>query len=749
MMLLRSFLTCLFLLLSLAGHAIAKPRNLALGKVVHFGNPPNYKLTSKGDSDSLDLTDGKLAPSKDDRLWFHSASVGFSYIGLEQMAIDLGKVLPIGEVAIRFQGGASQAHINTPVWIDVVVSDDGETWRKVASFSNFNKGDRARFDVPPCEGKAWVHTFRFKGLKTRARHVGISFYGAGLSVSDELWVYQGEHDPNSVSTEELPVVSFCVDKPHPYFHKPTIYFATNLITPNPVGLTVPEGLQSGTAQLEFDLPLGVRLITGGHNHAKDTESIEQVSFEGEEYSRFVLKKKYAKSTKSFLRLYLTGDWKTGQRGLLRYRLSLHGTPGPWHTQAIEALDIESTSQSQRLQTGLSWFAFEDTMAWPDSLTSLAHMGLNNVTLFRHHSKEEHAVWNALEDFQRAGYKTMVVDSPFHHLIDGKKKSTEFFMKNSEGQVIKKFNLAYRGPLYWKEIERLGQQAAMAKADYLIYDIELWGASGPQEAKRCVMCQKDFAKGGYTDWDAWMLDKGEEIAFDLSDMVRGLLGKSVDLGCYDFRPGRSYHKVWPFDRIYPQHIDHSQVSTYTSLEPYHIELIGNEVRKDRLKMPRSDQMPWITPGDAGTFPGEKLRYALLEIFANGSRGVLFWSGRVWDTESLAAYSRAIRNVTPVEDIILDGSPLEGIQTEPKTRIRGMKHGNSMFLLASDYSDRLAGKTVEITLPVSVKSTVVDLDTGQTVAQISPSHPAFEITFQEDFARPLQVVPSKENYQILKD
>ena len=187
MMLIRYFLPCLFLL-GATEYALAKPQNLALGKVVRFSNPPNYKLTSHGGSDTLDLTDGKLSTLKKDRLWFDQKSVGFSYIGLEQMALDLETVRPIDEVAIRFQGGASQAHINTPAWIDIVVSDDGKIWRKVASFSNFNKDDRRRFHVPPLEGKAWVHKFRFKNLKTRARHVGVSFYGAGLSVSDELWV---------------------------------------------------------------------------------------------------------------------------------------------------------------------------------------------------------------------------------------------------------------------------------------------------------------------------------------------------------------------------------------------------------------------------------------------------------------------------------------------------------------------------------------------------------------------------------
>ena len=746
MLLFRVILTVLLLILGVSQTTVARPLNLALGKVVRFGNPPNYKLTAKGDSDTFDLTDGKLAPSKDDRLWFHSASVGFSYIGLEQMAIDLEKVQPIDEVAIRFQGGSSQAHINTPVWIDVVVSDDGETWRKVASFSNFNKGDHARFDIPACEGKAWVHTFRFKDLKTRARHVGISFYGAGLSVSDELWVYQGKHNAQAVSTDELPAISFAVDNPHAYFHKPTLYFATNQLTPNPVGLAVPKGTKPGVAQLEIDLPLGVQLVRGKHDQAENAPSTGPFTVGDQQFTRYQIESKFSKSTKPFFRLFLTGDWQAGQRGKLRYRLSHQGKTSAWHTQPLEALYIPSTPQPKRLQTGLGWFDFKDTRAWPNSIETFRDLGLNNVSIFpRHHSKEDANTWDSLKSFRDAGYKVMVIDSPFHHMIDTVKEQTPFFMHTKEGEVIKKFNLSYRGPLYQKELQRLARQAAKAQADYLVYDIELWGAKGPVDAKRCVDCQADFAKGDYADWDAWMLEKGEQIAKELSTTVRAAIGKQVDLGCYDFRPGHNFSNVWPFDRLYPQHINHSQVSTYTTLEPYHLELIGDEVREDRLKMPKSDQMPWLTPGDAGSFSGEKFRHVLLEAFANGSRGVLFWSGRVWDTESLAAYARVIRNVIPVEEILLKGEPIEEVQTNPKTRVRGMKHGNSMFLLASDYSDQLGGKTISITLPVETKCAVTDLDTGATVAHISPSASSFEIDFRENLTRPLLVAPTNANTQ----
>jgi hypothetical protein len=82
---------------------------------------------------------------------------------------------------------------------------------------------------------------------------------------------------------------------------------------------------------------------------------------------------------------------------------------------------------------------------------------------------------------------------------------------------------------------------------------------------------------------------------------------------------------------------SQVSTYSYLAPNRLELIGNEARQDRSRLAHSDVLPWLSPGDAGTFPGEAFQWALLECYANGARGAWFWSSRVWDSESLIAYN----------------------------------------------------------------------------------------------------------------
>jgi hypothetical protein len=130
------------------------------------------------------------------------------------------------------------------------------------------------------------------------------------------------------------------------------------------------------------------------------------------------------------------------------------------------------------------------------------------------------------------------------------------------------------------------------------------------------------------------------------------------------------------------------------------------------LPRSDLLPWITPGDAGTFDGERFRYALLECFCNGARGMNFWSGRVWDAELLAAYSRVIRNLQPVEDLLISGELLEGAELRTAGRISGVTADGEMVILVADYHQE-AGGAVTVTLPTALAMTATDLDTGETL------------------------------------
>ncbi|MFW6156818.1 MAG: hypothetical protein ACOC7J_05835, partial [Armatimonadota bacterium] len=694
------------------------------GKTVSYAPAPTYRLTAKEGTDPVDLTDGELSDHHRGHLWFQSKCVGWRYQGRANLSLDLGQIEPIREIAIRIQGGSPQAGICTPVWMAAVVSDDGETWRRVGEYSTFRRGDREEFDVPRNEGEAWVHRFRFQDLQTRGRYVGLSLYGSSMIVADEMYVFRGDHDPNACDVAALPVMDFTTARPQMHLHKPYLAFTTNVTTPNPVGLITPPEFEAEDVVVTLEFPPGVQLLDGGGFGRRgpdgDTPPPPLSEIEGQPiadgWTRYEFAGGAGGSTKTWGRLFVTGDWEDGREGEMRYHLSYaDGTEAPVAAVPLRAIEVPETPQPEELIVGLSWYSLGALNSWPDGLEAFRHLGLNTVTNFVHWIRDRDdpdnanrwAFWDECRD---EGFKLLVIDSTFHRIH----KNDEIYCQFEDGTHGGRLCPSYRGEYYQAELDRISEQVAMAKPDYLFCDIEVWTWRGPVDAQECTRCRADFAHSGLETWEEWKLQKGYEMWTDVVTAVdAGLAGAGappIEFGVYDWVPGRNYQQTWPFDRLYPDYIQSAQPSNYTPLYWYHIELVGDEARHARERLNGPDVLPWLSPGDAGTFDGERLRYALLECFCNGSRGINYWSGRVWDAENLAAYSRVIRNLAPVEDLLLAGDLLEGAQVQGEGRISGVTADGEMVILVADYH-RDADGHVTVTLPVDGAMTATDLDTGE--------------------------------------
>ena len=740
---LACLLATMALLVPAADLAVAEAVNLALGKTVRFAPESNYALTSRGHTDALDLTDGQPSTRKDDKLWFDSKAVAFSYAGLVQMAVDLGRDADVGEVTVRLQGGSPQAGVALPCWVDLVASSDGVRYYRVASYSRWNSDARQAFGIPPDEGAAWVHPLRFRNVNVRARHVGLAMYGAGLSVTDELQVLTGPDDATYAAPATGKATAFSVTGPRVYFHKPVVFVPSNIDAPTPLGLILPPGGSPKAVTLEIDLPAGIR-FTGGSVGGKPVAEAKAEPVDDGRFTRYTFALTTKAGNKTWGRVYLRSSLPDGQAGVVRHRLAWDGGASVRIAQPIRTLHVTQAPTPKRLMTGLGWWGLGDTMAWPDALGAFRLLGFNTLPLFARWTNLDDADTMAtIERFRRAGFKVLNIDSTFHHMLaTARKRRTEVVCQLPDGKHGDRLCPSYRGELYASEIARVARECTRAKADILSCDIELWNWRGPLDAPNCARCQADFKSTGATDWKTWQLDKGYAMWVDLATAVRtsatnaGL--RPPELGVYDFRPGTAYQNTWPFDRLYPNTMDNSQVSTYTPLYPYHLELIGDEARADRQQLPKSDVLPWITPGDAGTFPGEVFTWALLECFANGSRGVHFWSGRLWDTETLDAYARAIRMVVPVENVIVDGNLVRGARCDPAMRVSGMQHGKEVFLLVANYRTPRKGN-VQITLPVAGPARVTDLATARRVAHMEQDTNTFTVRFDGERAKALHVEP----------
>ena len=699
-------------------------QNLALGKTVSYAPAPNYGLTKKGDTDATDLTDGELSSHPRGHLWFESKCVGWSYGGRGNLSLDLGQVEPIREIAIRIQGGSPSTGVTTPVWMAAVVSDDGETWRKVGEYSTFNGGDDVEFGVPRYEGKAWVHRFRFSDLNARGRYVGLSLYGGGLTVADEMYVFRGDHDAAAADLAARPVMDFSTSRPQMYFHKPYLCFTTNITTPNPVGLVAPADFEAEEIVVTLELPPGAELLDGGgFGRGSDEEPAEPMSeIPGQAiedgWTRYEWAGTASGNTKTWGRLFIGADWPDGGEGEMRYRLSYaDGAEAPMAAIPLKAIDVPNTTQPEELIVGLSWYSIGAMMTWPDSIDAFQQLGLNTTTISPHYISDrgdegEVAQWEFWEECRDAGFKLLHLDSTFHRMSSDPETRCQF----ADGTTGKKLCPSYRGQYYEAELDRVSRQAAMTRPDFFFADIELWSWRGPTDAEKCVRCQADLAQSGLETLAEWQLEKGYEMWRDVVVAVdAGLEGAGegpIEFGVYDWVPASDYQFTWPFTRLYPDYLQSAQPSTYTTLYWYHIALIGDEARESRELLDGPNVLPWISPGDAGTFDGERFRYALLECFCNGARGMNFWSGRVWDAENLVAYSRVISNLQPVEDVLLAGELLEGAQVQGAGRISGVTADGEMVVLVADYHGDADG-AVTVTLPVDGAMTATDLDSGETL------------------------------------
>lgn len=718
-----------FFALSVAGEALADEvpplegrENLAQGRPVVFVPTPNYSLNARGESDATDLTDGKLTKREDRRIWFDSSAVGWSYGGRVNLAVDLGRSARIDEIAVRLLGGAPQAGVTIPGWIEAFVSRDGENYFRVAECSRWRRGDFERLDVPDDAGEARIHCLRFADLDVQARWVGLRMYTGGISVTDELYVFGSAAN----SGAEEPIVGepadFTVTHAQPYFHKPELVVATNVPAPVPVGIVVPEGQPGqGALSLTLDVPAGVEL-RGGRVGSVELADVEpERAPDGATRYRFATSAR--SSTKVLGRLYVQAPgWQDGQTGKLRYGFGDGHWESPAQEVSIRAVEVPRAPRLERIMAGMGWWSAGDTAQWPDALDAWEQIGLNSFPMFSQWMKPDDPLWALADEARRRGFFLVNIDSPLHRMMERRKREPEIFCQLADGSVGQKPCPSYRGPFYQEEIERFAGAMRRARPHFASVDIELWGWRGPVDSQKCSRCRKDFEASGAESWEAWQLAQGDRMWRDLVTAARAEVaeagGPEFDIGGYDFRPGPAYQSVWSVDRLYPDIMQSSQVSTYSCLYPYHLELIGNEVRKDRERMARSDVLPWLTPGDAGTFPGESLQWALLECYANGARGVYFWSSRVWDAESLIAYNRVVRAIAPVEALIIGGEPVgEAASVDAPGRVSGIRRAGEMLLLVADYFRRSEG-ALDVHLTAPAPSRVRDLLTGQIVAERVP-------------------------------
>jgi len=720
--------------------------DLALGKEVLFSPAPKgTKAKNSG------LTDGKISTSADHDLSQDKIAASWSYAGRVNLAVDLGEVCDIDEIAIRLQNGSPGYTTNAgrmfPGWVEAFVSDDGEQFTKVAEFSQWNAGDFDKFGIGQERGSTWIDCLRFKDLKAKGRWVGLRFDSTARTYSDELYVFGSPATAKTTATNSaIKPTGFSVKHPEFYFHKPYLELANNIPLPVPVGFNVPADKERADLAVDIDVPPGVEL-KGGVIASQRAGSLKpQTLPDGWRRYSFSSSQKVAARYKGRLFFQAT-SWKDGQKGELRYRFTDKNWQSPSLTIPILAVHVPEAPRLKKIMASLGYWN-SPTDNWPEELRALKTIGINTYSVMAPADKTEvpQKMLTAIEAVRKQGFfissamygplRPMLHD----HLKDRKTggEGAEVFDVFANGTYGTRLCPSYRGKYYQQEIDRFAHLMAAIKPDFSTEDLELWANYTGFE--KCVRCQEDQKKSGLS-WEDWKQEKAKEISADIVNRTKEVLKTSFDNGIYNVSPEHIYDGgFFNFDKLYPDIITQSQGSTYSNLQPADITFIGDKARNARQHMKHSDVMPIMTAGDAGAFPGKNLKWAILECYTNGSRGIWFWSERSWDSEDLIAYNKAIRAIAPVEDVIVDGDLVgTSAAVDGPGRISGMKLGSKMVLLAADYFGKSDG-TLKLHLDVPQKSTLRDLFSGETIgAPLEAGSQTVAVPLNGERARLFEIVP----------
>ena len=150
--------------------------NLALGKRYTISPKPNYSLCTD-ELDTVQLTDGKTYGSS----WTKKSTVGWRIKdSIPEITIDLGSVLPIGELRVHSVGGG-RAAVEFPEFLAALVSNDNKVFRFAGLADSLALAGGTQ--------KKISHAFAVKNLRTEGRFVKIVMQPGGVHLFlDEIEV---------------------------------------------------------------------------------------------------------------------------------------------------------------------------------------------------------------------------------------------------------------------------------------------------------------------------------------------------------------------------------------------------------------------------------------------------------------------------------------------------------------------------------------------------------------------------------
>jgi hypothetical protein len=158
-------------------------------------------------------------------------------------------------------------------------------------------------------------------------------------------------------------------------------------------------------------------------------------------------------------------------------------------------------------------------------------------------------------------------------------------------------------------------------------------------------------------------------------------------------------------------------------------VAESISANRARMKTNDIVPWLSTGCYGDYDPVRTRDMILEAFANGARGVTYYSYGHFDAGHFQSHAEAINIVAPIEDIFMDGTPLTGLKCDnAKLKLCGMGLGNEQAVLVSNYQRVSAGTRVTVHSSAAWGTPVTDLHTGERLG-VTAADGSFVVTLDD--------------------
>lgn len=154
--------------------------------------------------------------------------------------------------------------------------------------------------------------------------------------------------------------------------------------------------------------------------------------------------------------------------------------------------------------------------------------------------------------------------------------------------------------------------------------------------------------------------------------------------------------------------------------------------------KSSIMPLLSTGYPYTYyerdlSAEMLKYNIFEAIAGGAKGFGFWGEGIQDALDMAVVGNLVDRLVPAELIILNGSPFVAKPVSGVASVKGVIAPEGALILVSEYSDN----PYDVTVESPVAGTVVDIETGDTIAELHKANQSFTISLVDRRARMFHV------------